>query len=91
MKHPCPPVTMFFSSGCITLLLYVLKASPAATAIPSPLSMSDISLAAAPLQLPDNSTQSSNNNKTQEQQESLQLLYSNHTLARYVEISKAGP
>ena len=81
---------MFFSSGCITLLLYALKASLAVTAIPSPISMSDTPFAAVPLQLPNNSTQSSNN-KTQEQQESLQLVYTNHTIARYVEIAEASP
>lgn len=80
---------MFFSSGCIPLLLYGFRASLAAPAVPFPISMSDISLAAAPLQLSDNSTQSSNN-QTQEQQESLQLVYSNHTLARYVENPEAS-
>ena len=80
---------MFFSSGCIPLLLYELKASLAANAVPFPISMSDTSLVAAPLQLSDNSTQSSNN-QTQEQQESLQLVHSNHTLARYVENPEAS-
>ena len=67
---------MFSSSYCIPLLLYVLKATLAAT------------LPAAPLQSPNNSTQSSNTNITQEQQESLQLLYSNETLPRYVKMLK---
>ena len=78
---------MLFSSGCITLLLYALKASLAATATPSP---SDTPLAAVPLQSPNNGTKSSND-KTQEQQESVQLIYTNHTTARYVEIAEASP
>ena len=84
---------MFFSSGYIFLLLYGLKASLAATAVPSPILTSDTSLAAAPLQLSDNSTQSNNNNnnRTQELHESLQLLYSNYTIATYVKIPDASP
>ena len=81
---------MFLSSGCISLLFYGLKASLAAAAVP-PISMSDISFAATPFQLPDNSTLSSNLNITQQQQESPQLLYSNDTLATYIGIPKASP
>ena len=81
---------MFLSSGCISLLFYGLKASLAAAAVP-PISMSDISLAATPFQLPDNSTLSSNLNITQQQQDSPQLLYSNDTLATYIGIPKASP
>ena len=82
---------MFLSSACIPLLFYALKARLAAAAVP-PFSMSDVSLAAAPFQLPDNSTLSSNLNVTQQQQqESPQLLSSNYTLAAYVEIPEASP
>ena len=70
---------MFSSSYCVPLLLYVLKATLAAT------------LPAAPLQSPNNSTESSNTNTSQEQQESLQLLYSNETLIRYVKMAEASP
>ena len=87
--HLCPTVDMFLSSACIPLLLYGLKASLAAAAVP-PMSLGDFSLAAAPFQLPDNSTLSSNLNVTQQQQESPQLLYSNYTLAAYVEIPEAS-
>ena len=81
---------MFLSSGCISLLLYGLKVSLAAAAV-SPISRSDVSLATAPFQLPDNSTLSSNLNVTQQQQESPQLLYSNYSLVTYVEIPEASP
>ena len=80
---------MVFSSGCVTLLLN--GPSLATTAIPSPIVMSDITLVAARLQLLDNSTESSDNSRTREQQESLQLGYSNHTIARYVKITEASP
>lgn len=70
---------MYFSNAYIPLLHFVLKASLAATVV------------VAPLQLPDNSIQSSNtSNTTQELQESLQLLYSNDTLTRYVKVAEAG-
>ena len=88
--HPCPTVTMFLSSGCISLLLYGLKVSLAAAAVP-PISMSDLSLAAAPFQLPDNSTISSNLDGTQQQQELQQLFNSNQTSATYVELPEASP
>ena len=80
---------MFFSSGCMAFLLYAIIASLAATAIPSPISMSD-TLTAVPLRLPNNSTEP-NNNITQEQLESLQLIYTNRTTARCVEIAEASP
>ena len=72
-------MTMYFSNAYIPLLLFVLKASLAATVV------------VALLQLPDNSIQSSNtSNTTQELQESLQLLDSNDTLNRYVKVAEAG-
>ena len=70
---------MFFSNAYIPLLLFVLKASLAATVV------------VAPLRLPDINIKSSNtSNTTQELQESLQLLYSNDTLTRYVKVAEAG-
>ncbi len=78
---------MFFSSGFITLLLYGLQACLTAIAVPSPISMSDTSLAADLLQLP---VKRSNDNETYEQ-ESLQLLNSNYTLTTYVIIPEASP
>ena len=82
---------MFLSGGWVSLLLCVRKASLAAAAVPPlPISLSGSSLAAAPLQLPDNSTQSSNNNGTQDQQDLLQLLNSNQTSATYVEFPEAS-
>ena len=88
--HPRPPMTMFHSSGCISLLLYGLKTSLATAALP-PISMSDVSLAAAPLPLPDNTTLSSDLNVTQQQQELLQTFNSNQTSATYVESPDASP
>ena len=71
---------MFFSNAYIPLSLYVLKVSLAAT------------LAVAPLQLPDIDIKSSNtSNISQELKESLQLIYSNDTLTRYVEITEGSP
>ena len=81
---------MVLSSGCIYLLFCALKASLAAAAVP-PISMSDISLAATPFRLLDNSTLSSNLNITQQRQDSPQLLYSNDTLATYIGLPKARP
>ena len=72
-------MTMYFSNAYIPLLLFVLKASLAATVV------------VAPLRLPDINIKSSNtSNTTQELQESLQLLYSNDTLTRYVKVAEAG-
>ena len=79
---------MFFSSGFITLLLYGLQACLAAIAVPSPISMSDTSLAADLLQLP---VTCRNDNGTYERQESVQLLCSNYTLNTYVIIPEASP
>lgn len=78
-----PTVNMLLSSARIPLLFYALKACLAAAALP-PISISDLSFAAAPLLLPVNITQSSNVNISQQQQELLQLLSSNYTLTTYV-------